>query len=70
VEAGGRKRVDEVLGGGSYYSQSSFVLHFGLGNVSRVDRLEVRWPSGLVQQWTDFQANRTLKLVEGDARFN
>jgi hypothetical protein len=31
--AGGRKMIDEVMSGGSYYSHNSFTLHFGLGTV-------------------------------------
>ena len=34
-------QVDEVRGGGSYYSQNDLRVNFGLGAVSRVDRLEV-----------------------------
>ena len=48
--AGGRKQVDEVMSGGSYYSQNSLVLHFGLGAATAVDSIEVRWPSGQVQK--------------------
>ena len=38
--------VRTVDGGGSYLSASDPRVHFGLGDASRVDRLEVRWPSG------------------------
>jgi hypothetical protein len=65
VEAGGRKQVAEVVGGGSYYSQSAFTLYFGLGSAQKVDRIEVRWPSGDMQVWRGVAANRTLELTEG-----
>jgi hypothetical protein len=47
-------RADEVLvrqvhATGGYLSQSSKVLHFGLGNDDRIERVEIRWPSGLNQ---------------------
>ncbi len=69
LEAGGRRQMDEVSSGGSYYSQSDMTLHFGLGQASVVDRLEVRWPSGAVQQWKRVPANRKLVITEGAAQF-
>ena len=58
-------QVEEVRGGGSYISQNDLRVHFGLGDSPRVDRIEVRWPSGLVEAWTDVQADRVLPLTEG-----
>lgn len=46
VEALGHKWIDEVTSGGSFYSQSSLTLHFGLERAERVDRVTVRWPGG------------------------
>jgi hypothetical protein len=43
-------QVEEVRGGGSYMSQNLRV-HFGLGGAKSVDRLEVRWPNGLAEEW-------------------
>src|SRR5689334_5213214 len=43
---GGHRQIQEVTSGGSYLSQSDLRLHFGLGTASKVDRIEVRWPSG------------------------
>jgi enediyne biosynthesis protein E4 len=64
VTAAGRKTIDEVMGGGSYYSQNSFTLHFGLGQVSEIDNIEVRWPSGVVQTIGKTPANQTVKISE------
>ena len=41
--------VQQVSPAGGYLSQSSRVVHFGLGDRSKVDRIEIRWPRGLVQ---------------------
>ena len=49
VTVAGRKMMDEVMSGGSYYSQNSLTLHFGLGKAERIDGIEIRWPSGTVQ---------------------
>jgi hypothetical protein len=64
VNAGGRKRIDEVMSGTSYYSQSSFTLHFGLGEITKVDDVEIRWPSGTVQRTGRVAADQTLKITE------
>jgi hypothetical protein len=63
--AGGERWVDEVRGGGSYYAQNDFRIHLGLGNRTRVDRVEVRWPNGLQEQWHDVAVNQLLTLREG-----
>jgi enediyne biosynthesis protein E4 len=65
VVAGGRKRIDEVMSGGSYYSHNSFTLDFGLGAAAQADRIEVRWPNGRIQEWKAVAAGQTVKIVEG-----
>jgi hypothetical protein len=47
--AGGQVLTRQVGAAGGYLAQSSKVVHFGLGDRGRVDRVEVRWPSGAVQ---------------------
>jgi hypothetical protein len=46
VEVGDVRRVEEVRGGGSYYSQNDFRVNIGLGVATAVDRVRVRWPLG------------------------
>lgn len=65
VTAGGRTRIGEVMSGGSYYSQNSLVLHFGLGDARVVDRLEIRWPSGLIGNWKAVGVNQKVIATEG-----
>jgi enediyne biosynthesis protein E4 len=48
----------------SYQSSSDRRVHFGLGGADRVRRLEVRWPSGIVQTLEDVAANRVIEIVE------
>ena len=64
VTADGRQ-VQEVRGGGSYYSQNDQRVHFGLGKSTRIDRLEIRWPNGLEETWTDVGIDRIVTLKEG-----
>ena len=65
-QAGGRSRVRWLTSGTSYLSSSDPRLWFGLGSAPKVEHLEVRWPSGTVQTWSDVAADRILDLQEGD----
>ena len=62
---GATRQTQEVRGGGSYASQNDLRVHFGLGPATRVDRLEVRWPNGLEEEWRDLAVDRVLTLTEG-----
>jgi len=52
--------------GGSYLSQSTRDLHFGLGAEDRVGRVEVRWHAGEPQQFEGLAIDATWELREGD----
>ena len=64
IETGGRTQIREVSGGSSFMSQHMRPAHFGLGPATEVDRLTVRWPSGIVQTLTDVPANQLATLTE------
>ena len=55
----------ERRAGDSYLSHSDARLHFGLGTLTKVDSIEVRWPNGTVQRFREIPANRFVKIVEG-----
>jgi enediyne biosynthesis protein E4 len=59
------RQVQEVRGGGSYYSQNDQRVHFGMGESTRIERLEIRWPNGLEEMWTDVGIDRIVTLKEG-----
>jgi len=65
VTAGDLAQVAERRSGGSYISQNDTRLHFGLGQRSKVDAVEVRWPSGATEKFTDLAANTFIRLTEG-----
>ena len=65
VVSGDLTQIDEVRSGDSYISQSDQRLHFGLEKRGKVDLIEIRWPSGLVDKLTDVRANRILVVKEG-----
>jgi enediyne biosynthesis protein E4 len=64
--AGGRTQLRFVDGGNGFAAQSSRRVHFGLAAATGVERLEVRWPSGLRQTFKDLPAGRLYRLVEGE----
>ena len=65
AKVGGRILVDEVRSGSSYISNSDMRVHFGLGAASRVDWVEVRWPSGFVERFENLPVDSTHLLREG-----
>ena len=65
VNIGTRRLVDEVRSGSSYISNSDRRVHFGLGTAERVDSVQVRWPSGLVEQFNNVTVDSIHSLTEG-----
>ncbi|MDX1502192.1 MAG: ASPIC/UnbV domain-containing protein [Thermoanaerobaculia bacterium] len=55
-----------TVGGASYLSQSGHTLHFGLGDATVVDEVEVRWLGGETQSFGPLEANTLWELIEGD----
>lgn len=70
VISGDLSQIDEVRSGDSYISQSDLRLHFGLEKRSRVDLIEVRWPSGLVEKITGVGVNTIVTIKEGQGKVN
>jgi hypothetical protein len=68
VVAGDLTQTDEVRSGDSYLSQSDSQLHFGLEKRTKVDLIEVRWPSGVVDKITGVGVNRILTVKEGQRK--
>jgi hypothetical protein len=49
---------------GSYLSSSDKRVHFGLGQESSVQSLEIRWPSGIMQQLKNVKGDQILRIEE------
>lgn len=64
VTAGGTTRMAMVKTGSSYLSQSELPLTFGLGQASKVEQVEIRWPSGHVERLGPQAAGQTLVVTE------
>lgn len=65
VVAGGITQTDEVHSGGSYLSQNDIRMHFGIGAATKIDQLEIRWPSGRIETIKDIPADKFYSILEG-----
>jgi hypothetical protein len=67
AKVGKRTLVDEVRSGSSYISQNDLRVHFGLGSATKLDAVQVRWPSGLVESFDNLSVDmiNTLKEESG-----
>jgi hypothetical protein len=65
MKAGMRLFVDEVRSGSSYDSNNDMRVHFGLGSATKLDSVQVRWPSGLVEQFDNLAVDSIHTLKEG-----
>jgi enediyne biosynthesis protein E4 len=65
LTAGGATQTRYHDGKSGYMSQSSLPLYFGLGTATAVEKIEVVWPSGVVQEVTEgLGTNRRIEIVE------
>ena len=51
--------------GSSYLAANELVLTFGLGQLSKADAVEIRWPSGQVDRLSNVNAGQTVVVTEG-----
>ncbi len=63
--AGGMTQTAEIFSGGSYLSNNDFRVHFGLNDATKIDSLEIRWPSGKVETIKDLKADQFYSVLEG-----
>jgi enediyne biosynthesis protein E4 len=64
VVSGTHSQMDEVMSGSSYYSQNDLRLHFGLGQATKADRVEISWPSGAKENFQDLAVNHLYVVQE------
>ncbi len=65
VKVGGRVLVDEVRSGSSFISNNDMRVHFGLGAATKIDSVEVRWPSGMTETFAKVPTDKLNELKEG-----
>jgi hypothetical protein len=68
ITSGGLRQIDEVRSADSFLSCSDVSLHFGLGETSIIDQVEIRWPDGTHQQHAGLAANREYRIRQGEDR--
>jgi hypothetical protein len=66
IVAGGIAQTDEIHSGGSYLSQNDLRVHFGLGKATKIDSVEIHWPSGKVESLTNLAADHFYSVLEGE----
>jgi hypothetical protein len=64
VETAAGRQIQEVMSGGSYYSQNSQELYFGLGDAPEAQRVTVQWPGGARQSRSAVKANQRIEWIE------
>ena len=64
VTTNGHTQIQEINPGASYLSSHDPRCHFGLGAHTSIDRLEVRWQSGVVQVFENLVANQAHTVSE------
>ena len=64
-----RQRQD-VISGASFSSQNDLRLHFGLGEATKIDKLDIKWPSGALETVTVSGIDRMLTIIEGKGIVN
>jgi hypothetical protein len=65
VMAAGETRVREVKSGSSYLGQNDLRAHIGLGQATRIDWMEIRWPDGRVERIDAPPINHIVTVGEG-----
>lgn len=65
LTANGRTYLRYVNGGNGFASQSTVRVNFGLARITKIDAVEIRWPSGLAQKLPHLAADHYYKVIEG-----
>ena len=65
VTVGGVRQRADVFSGGSYGSSSDQRVHFGLGPATKVEKVEIQWPSGTKQELAAPAIDRIFSVEEG-----
>jgi hypothetical protein len=65
IVVGGITQTEEIHSGGSYLSQNDLRVHFGLGTAQKIDSVEIRWPSGKIENLSGMAADQFYAVLEG-----
>jgi hypothetical protein len=65
LTTGSLRQRQDVVSGAVYCSQNDMTLHFGLGAATKVDKLEITWPDGSVENFDVPAIDRVVTIAEG-----
>ncbi len=65
LNADGMRQRGDVLSGGSYLSSNDMRVHFGIGNATKIDNVEIHWPSGAKETLKLHVVDRVYTVTEG-----
>jgi enediyne biosynthesis protein E4 len=68
VTANGIKQREDVISGGSYLSSNDMRPHFGLGQATKIEDIEIHWPDGKVDHVTVPGIDRIVTITEGSGK--
>ena len=70
LESGNEKFVREVAGSKGYLSQSEFPVTIGLGKLTKIDKVTIRWPGAKVETevWNNLEPDKTHVLKQGSGK--
>lgn len=66
ITAGGKQQIAQKKSATGYLSQSDPRIHFGLGEETKVEKVEVIWPSGTTQILDNLDAGKIITITEGE----
>jgi Flp pilus assembly protein TadD/peroxiredoxin len=69
LEAGTLRQTKYLQAGSGFLAQHSKEIFFGVGKQEGMLRSEIRWPSGLFQEFKDLPVNHQIEIEEGSATF-
>jgi len=65
IFAGGMIQTEEIHSGGSYLSQNDLRVHFGLNTATKIEAVEIYWPSGKVETLKSLDVDKFYSVLEG-----
>lgn len=67
IEAGENRWVKQLTGGDGFQCSNEKMIQFGLADATHIDRVQIQWPSGAVEEYRDIAINHEALFVEGVA---
>lgn len=64
ISAGGKNQLRQFWPTGGFMGSDEPVIHFGIGDAEKIDRLTIRWPTAAVETLTDVEANHFYEITE------